>query len=838
MGCSTQNQEIQNIPLKDKIYEPYPEISPDIYHINFYKLNWKVTNVICYYALIEQETHSKKDISDFFILLSKTNIIEIQDIEFDLEVKNFLYYVFLDKGVFITRNYKKVNYFMKKYINKLIKIDFVNLSEEFLVQNEYFSLHEIKKQSKYFFELNMKEIDFTERNKLIEEGKNNDLSDNEVDLNDESFSEEKNNDIDKKFENEISDNENQIINEKENNIEKNKQNLKNWDFIQLNNFNKNKNINNNSIFEEKKSNNIFEESNENDHEEENDNRYKEIDLFLKSKNINIKSNYISDYYEEYNDVFENNKLNEKDNLNLSVYNSKLELSNKNKINTHQLDTKNEEEKEKGKNITETEDEKNNIKENFNEKNDSNQNNNINAEIDKPINSSKLYKKSPFKIVNKNTLIINTSELNENINRNLETFFYSFHQNNNPINELEHIDYYNESLEEKDNDNDIDKDINNIVNSINKNKKKGKTPNDYILIYSNQKIPYEKRISLNDIKKVFFINCDFSKKSIFYLKQFIGMLMQYKNLNKFGIYCNKMKRNFKGWKFFRALFRENFNIRWVSFKKAYLDDKIFTLMAEGLILKRIRYLNISKNNLSNACMYFLNELLLKNQTLIHLDISYNKHISFKGIQFILNGIKFHSNLTNLIFNHINLNNCGPLIVELLKDNKNIKKLCIRKGQFDIKDIKDILNEIKQIECSLTYLDISSNKTPEDAGIKEIAKLIQYNKSLKHLGLDNLNLNLDNYLPIFQSIYKNRTIESYSLDMNKGLPLKGLLNFFLKNPQVNKISVTPWNIKKEPNKKFSREQINLLQLFHSKAPKVKIVNFDLRQRKSVKYYSHKY
>ena len=431
------------------------------------------------------------------------------------------------------------------------------------------------------------------------------------------------------------------------------------------------------------------------------------------------------------------------------------------------------------------------------------------------------------------MIINTNELNENINRNLEIFFYSFHQNNNTINEFEHIDFYNEYLEEKDKDNDVINDD----NKINKNKKKEKIPNDYILIYSNKKIPYEKRISLKDIKKVFFINCDFSKKSIFYLKQFIGMLIQYKYLNKIGIYCNKMKRYFRGWKFFRTLFRENFNIRWISFKKACLDDKNFTLMVEGLIFKRIRYQNISKNNLSNSCMYFLNELLLKNQTLIHLDISYNKHISFKGIQFILNGIKFHPNLTNLIFNHLNLNNCGELIVELLKDNKNIKKLCIRKGQFDIKDIKVILNEINKIECSLTYLDISSNKTPEDVGIKEISKLIQYNKSLKHLGLDNLNINLDNYLPIFQSIYKNRAIESYSLDMNRGLPLKGVLNFFLKNPQVKKISITPWNRKKEPNKKFSREQINLLQIFHSKAPDVKIANFDLKLRKSTKYYSHK-
>ena len=62
-------------------------------------------------------------------------------------------------------------------------------------------------QSKYYFELNMKEINLSNRNKLIEEGKNNILSENEVELNDESFSEENNKEVEKEFENKISGNE-------------------------------------------------------------------------------------------------------------------------------------------------------------------------------------------------------------------------------------------------------------------------------------------------------------------------------------------------------------------------------------------------------------------------------------------------------------------------------------------------------------------------------------------------------------------------------------------------------------------------------------------------------
>ena len=68
----------------------------------------------------------------------------------------------------------------------------------------------------------------------------------------------------------------------------------------------------------------------------------------------------------------------------------------------------------------------------------------------------------------------------------------------------------------------------------------------------------------------------------------------------------------------------------------------------------------------------------------------------------------------------------------------------------------------------------------------------------------------------------------MNLNKGLPFKGTLNFFLKNPQVKMFSFIPWDREKEPKKNFTREQITLLQRFHSRAPEVKIVGFDLKLR----------
>ena len=55
----------------------------------------------------------------------------------------------------------------------------------------YFSIYEVKNQTKYFFDLTNKEISFVERNTKVNYGKDELLSDTEIDLRDEEIEEEK-----------------------------------------------------------------------------------------------------------------------------------------------------------------------------------------------------------------------------------------------------------------------------------------------------------------------------------------------------------------------------------------------------------------------------------------------------------------------------------------------------------------------------------------------------------------------------------------------------------------------------------------------------------------------
>ena len=237
------------------------------------------------------------------------------------------------------------------------------------------------------------------------------------------------------------------------------------------------------------------------------------------------------------------------------------------------------------------------------------------------------------------------------------------------------------------------------------------------------------------------------------------------------------------------------------------------------MKRIRYLNISNNNLTNKAMYFLNKFLIKNQTLSVLYMNKNFNITVEGLRLITNALQMHPNILKLDISNIYLEGSGQFISLLLFENKRLEELNLRNINLSKTDMAFIASKLVGEEVKLKYLDLGLNKNMGDEGLKEIGKIIGNNKSLKFIGLDGLNLTMNNYLPIFEAIMKNRNIESYSLNMNSGLPFKGILNFFLKNQHFKEISITPWDIEEENEEnQFTEDQLYAIKKFHFKAPHV--------------------
>ena len=682
--------------------EEYTQSNPIKLGVYFYRLDWKKRPDICVFLKIDSKTVYKEESNNIDDLIESIEFEELKNLNTLIDGKYLLFYLYSDTGVVITRNIDKINYFLGLKINEIIKLCIVDISSVIISESEYFCIHEVKKQSKYFFELTNKEINLKERNKMVNLGKDEIISDTEVDLNDE-------------------------------------------------------------IIEEEKENNIFTQT------------VDPSDLINQKNDGEIKNEQ-----DEEGGGGENNEkeleLNQKDSSNINNIHSSL----KNLIDTV------------GKNLEIKDDEENNEEFEVEEK--------------------------PYEIID-STLIISTNEITEEMNKEFEKMLFNTSTKDEPP--FEFIGYYNDENTKKTKKRKRREVTDNIQNNV---IDKDEDCNDYILISKKNGLDYEKKICLSNIKKVVFKNCSFSSNSIFYLKQFVIMLSKYKFL-KLAIYKNNVSPDFVGWKFFKQILKENFNLRWVSFRDAGFNDKIFEDIISGMTLKRIRYLNISRNKITNKGMYFLNKFLMKNQTLLILDMSNNKNVTCEGIKLIANALKMHPNITKINLSNNNLNGSGKYIATLIKDNKSLKTLLIRNDFLECQDIEFITEDMCKKNCTIKDLDIGLNAGVGDDGLKEIGKIIENNKSLESIDLDGLNFTMNNYLPVFQAIFKNKNIECYSLNMNAGLPFKGILNFFLKNPQVKEISIIPWDIHKDKDKVFNREQLLQLERFHIKSPKVIIrgINF---------------
>ena len=703
MGCSMKVVDENQSKLDIIQYENYTKSNPNTLEVLFFRLDWKIRPEICVFLKLEDRVIYKEEANNIDDLFEIVQFEELKNIDTLIEGGYIIYYLYCDSGVVITRNIDKINYFLGVKINDIIKLCIVDISSVIISESEYLSIHEIKKQTKIYFDLTNKEINFKERNELVNMGKDENLSDTEIDLNDEIIEEEK---------------------------EQNK-------FIQT--------VNPSLLLKDKNENKKNGEENEEGNELTNgENNEKELEL--NQKDSNSKTN---------------------DNNNLNNIHSTIK-------NFVENDGKNEEMEEE---------------------------NNEENEIEE----------KPYEIQG-DTLIISTSEMTPEINRELEKIFF-----NTSIKEespFDYIGYFNEESSKKPKKRKRKEISDNLQN---KNNDGDEEYNDYIIINKKDGIPYERKICLNTIKKIIFKNCSFSTNSIFYLKQFVIMISKY-NLLKLGIYKNNVSSDFTGWKFFRQILKENFSLRWVSFRNAGFNDKIFEDLISGMTLKRIRYLNISRNRITNKGMYFLNKFLMKNQTLLILDMSNNQNVTSEGIKLIANALKMHPNITKINLSNNNLNGAGKYLSNLVKDNKSLESLLLRNVFLDSKDIEFLADEMSKKSCVLKDLDIGLNAGVGDEGLKEIGKIIENNKSLVSIGLDGLNFTMNNYLPVFQAIFKNKNIESYSLNMNAGLPLKGILNFFLKNPHVKELSIIPWDVQKDKDKVFNQEQLLQLERFHLKSPQV--------------------
>ena len=917
MGCGQNKQIIQITDNNDKnrlkLFEEYSELDINTYSVYYYQLLWKTRPTTCIYQLKIQDTLNKKEINNLNLLLKHKILRKYNSIESYSNNRLIMYYIHCCNGVIISRNSSKINYYLSNYIDNIIDLCLVDISNVALTEPEKFNIHEVKSQSKFYFNLNNKEIDFSKINELISIGKQQQIFKEEVINEDEELEEKKN--ILKKYEISVK------YDRKKYEKKKNEEFDEKESFFQ----------NNEKKFKEKKDNPDSPRKRAREKIDILDSPRRKLSikkrrngLISTKSSIKIRNSikFRNIENEKTASVYNNNlgETNTRDilsisgsynktikkisaiNLKKSKISNKIIIKSKNINNIFVFKDKNysqEKGKEKEKEISPKKlnhinflensptikEEKTELNEgNSSINNNSNNNNNLDIKtINNELNnlSDQLKKVKTFKKIERINTIKNfdrvntykklsnksiTSQIKNNyqelficpyeirgkcliikenrftpeINRELEQLFFEKtygdeNAKNNNYSPYDHIEYI--YIPERKRINRRSrimiqsiKSVNLInaeyLSNIDKNNDGNSKVKDYIIIHNRFKVPFELRESNNRINKILFLVSEFGSDSQYYFKEFIDMLSNYKNLIQIKI--NKspnLSSNFLGWKFFQKLFSGNFSIRWVSLKDSLLGDKETGIIISSMLLKRIRYLNISNNSISNKAMYYLSKFLIKNQTLSILCMSKNKNITVEGIKPIAKALQMHPNIIKLDVSHMDLKGSGQFFADLITENKCLQELNLRNTNLIKSDICSLAEKLTNEDSPIINLDIGLNSNIGDDGLKEIGKIINNNRRLKSIGLDGLNLSMNNYLPIFEAICKNRNIESYSLNMNWKLPLKGILNFFLKNPHVKEISITPWDIEKEQDKKFTKGQLYALEKFHLKAPNVIIkgINF---------------
>ena len=191
MGCTIKVTDDEQSKLDIIQNETYSKSDPTTLEVLFYRLDWKRRPELCIFQKIENRIIEKEEAINIDDLIDTVEFEGLKNFDSLIEGKYILFYLYSDMGVVITRNIDKINYFLGMKIDEIIKLCIVDISIVVMTESEYFYLHDVKKQSKYFFDLTNKEINITERIEKMNLGKDENLSDTEIDLNDEIIEEEK-----------------------------------------------------------------------------------------------------------------------------------------------------------------------------------------------------------------------------------------------------------------------------------------------------------------------------------------------------------------------------------------------------------------------------------------------------------------------------------------------------------------------------------------------------------------------------------------------------------------------------------------------------------------------
>ena len=269
-----------------------------------------------------------------------------------------------------------------------------------------------------------------------------------------------------------------------------------------------------------------------------------------------------------------------------------------------------------------------------------------------------------------------------------------------------------------------------------------------------------------------------------------------------------------------LLEKNYNLRSLDLHNCNLKDNNLNNIMLAISDKRIRYLDLRKNSITEEGASVISELFLQtNKTLVKFNLSNNDKSRFKaeGVKFIIKGLFPSPSIKYIDFSDMIITGCGEFIYDLLLEKKCLESLILRNDSLNSKDFKYIFEGIK-INKTIKEIDISLNDMGRNKMYEYIRDGIKKNTSLVLFRMDKINIDDDNYNIIFEGIKNNKHIDKYSFCYNPVDP-KIVFEFFMSQKQVKKLRYLPH----EDNKEFTLEEKKLIERCKNERPDLYIINF---------------
>ena len=311
-------------------------------------------------------------------------------------------------------------------------------------------------------------------------------------------------------------------------------------------------------------------------------------------------------------------------------------------------------------------------------------------------------------------------------------------------------------------------------------------------------------------------------------ELIEILSLYPHLKRISFCDFHLEKEFEGWENIIHLINENNKIRWLDFHKSNMNNYILELICKVIETKRIRYLDFSENFINHEGAKILGNFLYRNKTLQRLILNNNDLEDFKkiGINYICEPLILHPNIQHLDFSSMTVTGCGESISKLIKTSKSLKNIILRDCFLNLKDFQFICRALSSegITQTLRNVDFSHNDMGSDKSLEEIGKMIKVNKSLTHLNMEKMNLNMSNYNIIFNGLNENESMVNFSFCFNPQIKPRIVLEYFLHRKKLHSLAYIPYkaNINDKDKKvEFNLEEKKLIEKFKKKRKKVKLI-----------------